>query len=55
MSVDLSEGKAINVRTLDGWRDRTMERRTWSIDAYNDGECLFSQMRGLRNGQRDLD
>lgn len=47
MSVDLFDGKAISVKTWEGWRERTMKGRTWSIDAYKDGECVFSQGGGI--------
>lgn len=54
-SAGLYDGKAINMRTCEEWRETTMKRRTWSIDAFKDGECVVSQMGAMRNGQREID
>lgn len=45
--VDLYDRKAINVRTWDGWRERTMKKKSFSILAYIDGECVLSLIRDI--------
>lgn len=40
MSVALYDGKVMNVRELEEWRDGTKKRGTWSVDVctVTDGE-----------------